>query len=171
MNKVKMIAKVFLIVLLSLAFLIGVGLSILYFNVTAIRFEQSDGAYFGVNIPFFRNQFLAKGEAGYPISIFNWGYKEVEVYSAVNLPLQQWAWSISVLHEGEEIDIGYDVENDGKTIKVDFSGTAGDTPVEKEFVFDIQNASLDNLPRWINRVEEDDEFMDGERVIEKVRGF
>lgn len=157
MSKVKKIAKVSLIVLLSLALVIGVGLSILYFNVTAIRFDYNNGARYAVNIPFFSNSLLSNQAYVYS-PVFGWGYNETKVYSVVNLPLDAWARHISDDHKGENIDVDYDVENDGKTLKVSFSGTAGDTPVDKEFVFDIQNASPNNLSKWTNRTEADNEF-------------
>ncbi len=157
MTKVKKIAKVFLIVLLSLALVIGVGLSILYFNVTAIRFDYTNGARYAVNIPFFCNSLLS--DQAYSFSpVLGWGYNEVNVYSEINRPLDAWARHISDDHKDESIDVEYDVENNGDTLKVTFSGTAGDTPVDKEFVFDIKNASPKNLPKWTNRTEADNEF-------------
>ena len=161
MSKVKKIAKVSLIVLVSLAVLIGAAAAVCYYNITAIRFEQTDGIWFGVNIPFFCNPLLSDQPGIYVGRPFNWGLKELKVYDAVNGPIGRWAVNLSDTYGRDEIDIEYNVENDGKTIKVNFSGTAGDTPVEKEFVFDIQNASPDNLPKWTNRTEADDELMLG----------
>lgn len=158
MSKVKKIAKVSLIVLLSLALVIGVGLSILYFNVTEIRFELSDSTWCGVNIPFFCNPLLSDCPHTYIIRPLDWGHDTIKVYTAVNDPMQMWAYSLYFAHEGEEMNISYDVENDGETLKVSFNGTAGDTPIDKEFVFDIRNASPKNLPKWTNRTEADNEF-------------
>lgn len=158
MSKVKKIAKVSLIVLLSLALVIGVGLSILYFNVTAIRFEYKDTSKWGINYPFFCNPILSDSPPTYTLLPMDLGRETIKVYVAVNDPMEMWTRSVSRAHEGENIDIGYNVENDGKTLKVSFSGTAGDTPIDKEFVFDIQNASPKNLPKWTNRTEADDEI-------------
>lgn len=138
--------------------MIGVGFSVLYFSANAIRFEYKDANRWGVKYPFFCNPMLSNSPPTYSLLPMDLGRETIKVYVAVNDPMEMWTFSLRNAHEGEEMNISYDVENDGETLKVSFNGTAGDTPVEKEFVFDIKGASPDNLPKWTNRTEADNEF-------------
>lgn len=153
----KKLTKVLIISIAALAVIVGVVLGVVYINVTSIRFDYSNSKKHSFDIPFFANSMLSD-QANVYTPILGWGEDTIDVYQAVNTPLNAWASTISRDHKDDRIDIKYNVENDGRTLKVSFSGTAGDSSVEKDFVFDIQNASVKNLPRWTNPTEEERAF-------------
>ncbi|MCH5209170.1 MAG: hypothetical protein J1F04_09810 [Oscillospiraceae bacterium] len=165
MNKT---VKILLIALLPLVLAGATGFLILYINVNAIRFDYVDGGYNRVgkddNIvtPFFGNKLMLNDGGGNiygpPLGL---GMKTIDVYMTVNDPISAYAfWMMRRYENG--VQISYEVENDGKTLTVKLSGT-GDNgekteQFEKLFIFDIEKASLKNLPTWTNRTEADNEF-------------
>ena len=165
MNKT---VKILLTALAALVLAGAIGFMILYFNVNAIRFDYVEAGWHSpstnsnVVYPFFGNK-LMLGESGPvygpPLGL---GMKNIRVYLAVNDPISTYTHWISRQYEGGVQITDYIVENDGKTLTVKLSGTAnngGETiPIEKVFIFDIENASFDNLPTWTNRTEADNEF-------------
>ena len=168
MNKT---AKILLTALAALVLAGAIGFMILYFNVNAIRFDYVK-AGMGVPstnshvvYPFFGNK-LMLGESGAMYSPpLGLGMKNIRVYLAVNDPISTYTHWIIRQYEGGVQITDYIVENDGKTLTVKLSGTAnngGETiPIEKVFIFDIENASLDNLPTWTNRTEADNDYFPG----------
>lgn len=175
MKAIKKPVKIILIVLASLVVLMTLGYAILYLNVNAVRFDYvSDSIYSGANVdinelqssgysiefPFFANKMLLSNGALYtlPFGIRN---NNLKVYSSINNPIKDWA-AMTAHKYDNRVHIGYEVENDGKTLSVKLKGTAENgeetVPVEKLFVFNIENASPDNLPAWTNYTETDNEF-------------
>ena len=163
MNKT---AKILLTALAALVLAGAIGFMILYFNVNAIRFDYVESGLFSPStsskclFPHFGNKLMLDGPgSGYapPLGL---GMKTLKVYRQVNGPLFAYASWIT-FQDGAQIT-DYTVENDGKTLTVKLSGTADNgtetIPIEKVFIFDIENAGLDNLPTWTNRTETDNEF-------------
>ena len=163
----KKTAKILLIALASLVLIGAIAFTVLYINVNAIRFDYVDGGFnrVGVNdnitIPFFGNKLMLTDGGnvyGPPLGL---GMKNIDIYMAVNSPISAYAqWTASQYENG--VQINYEVENDGKTLTVKLFGS-GDNgektePIEKVFVFDIENVSLDNYPTWTNRTEADNEY-------------
>lgn len=87
-------------------------------------------------------------------------YKKVYIYEAVNEPIRSWVFVISAKYH-DRVNVDYTVENNGKTLTVLFKGTAEQDgekiPIEQKFVFDIENADVDNLPKWVNEDEMSDD--------------
>ena len=174
MSKSKKIVPIAGVVLAIVVIAVVISCMVIYINADAIRFDYvdcnvyvADGSVYpeengySIRYPFFGNSAML-GEFGasygFPLGA---GEKNVEVYQTVNDPIYVWA-RVTVAKYENRVNIGYTVENDGRTLTVELSGTANDgentVPVEKVFVFDIENASPDNLPVWTNRTETDDEF-------------
>ena len=166
----KKTAKILLIALASLVLIGAIGFMIFCINVNAVRFDYVDSGFSRLNvndsvtIPFFGNK-LILGDYGRMYSPpLGMGMKNIDIYMAVNDPISAYVqWTASQYENG--IHISYEVENDGKTLTVKLFGS-GDNgektePIEKLFVFDIENASLDNYPTWTNRTEEDNEYYSG----------
>ncbi|MCH5207803.1 MAG: hypothetical protein J1F04_02865 [Oscillospiraceae bacterium] len=162
MNKT---AKILLIALASLVLVGAIAFAIYYVNVNAIRFDHVEQHFYSGNsefsIPYFGNK-LTLGGAGVVYDVpFNLGFKNLDVYDEVNNPIHLFTAIISTKYDSVHFT-DYEVINDGgKTLTVTLNGTADDggetVPIEKVFVFDIEDASLDKLPVWTNRTEEDDE--------------
>ena len=161
MNKT---AKILLAALTAFVLVGATAFAIYFVNVNAIRFDTvsqrrySDNSYF--LLPVFGNKLMLE-EGGVYSSLFNLGMKNLDVYDEVNAPIQLYSVIISTKYDSVQLT-DYSVINEGgKTLTVTLMGTADDggetVPIEKVFVFDIENASLDKLPTWTNRTEEDDE--------------
>ena len=161
-------AKIILIALVAIVLAGAIGFMILYIKCNTIRFDYVRAQY-GIGdsdsvmyVPFFANKMLLlEYGAGYS-SPFELGLKNIPVYDEVNSPIHEYAfWTARQYENGIQLT-DYEVENDGKTLTVKLFGTgdngAGTEPIEKVFVFDIENASLDNLPTWTNRTEADNEY-------------
>ncbi len=163
MNKT---AKILVIALAAIVLAGAVTFAILYVNYNAISFDHvSRQSHLGnsyLNIPVFGNK-LTLSEGGNFSAPFNLGMKNLDVYDAVNSPIYAYAvFMAGKYKDGVQLS-DYEVDNDGeKTLTVTLKGTAaggGQTvQIEKVFIFDIENASLDSLPTWTNRTEEDKEF-------------
>lgn len=164
-------AKIILIALAAIVLAGAIGFMILYIKCNAVRFDYVRAQYgIGENedivmyVPFFANKMLLGeyGGAGYA-SPFELGLKNIPVYAEVNGPIHEYAvWTAQQYKNGIMQLTDYEVENDGKTLTVKLFGSGdngeGAEPIEKVFIFDIENASLDNLPTWTNRTEADNEY-------------
>lgn len=163
----KKTAKILLIALASLVLIGAIAFVILYINVNAIRFDYVDrgsnrhNVNDSITIPFFGNK-LILGDYGSVYSPpLGLGTKTIDVYMSVNDPIGAYTFWLKTKYENG-VHIRYEVENDGKTLTVKLFGS-GDNgektePIEKVFVFDIENVSLDNYPTWTNRTEADNEY-------------
>lgn len=164
MNKT---AKILLIALASFVLVGAVAFAIYYININTISFDHvswkiySDHAY--TNIPYFGNKLMLGETGGAYNPPLGLGLKNEDVYAAVNYPIHLFSSIITTKYDRVDLT-DYEVRNDeGKTLTVKLIGTANDggetIPIEKVFVFNIENASLDNLPTWTNITEEDDELL------------
>lgn len=120
--------------------------------------------------PFFANPLIlsgvSPGSVGYGglLAVYNIPTgvddEKINIYEAVNSPIRVWVFAISAKYH-DRLNVDYTVEKNGKTLTVIFSGTADwegeKIPIEQKFVFDIENADVDNLPKWINEDEICDE--------------
>lgn len=140
-----------------------------YFYASEIRFDHCDADVYvdsadldtlresGCQMiyPFFGNSVsLTRGRHySYPLGI---GKGNETVYSTVNSVIHSWAEETVTTYQNR-VNVGYSVQNDGKTLTVAFGGSvypygidSEAVPIEKTFVFDIENAGVDNLPKLIN---------------------
>lgn len=162
MNKA---VKALLIVLAAIVMVGAIGFTILYVNVNAVRFDyvslnfSAGNSY--IEIPVFGNKLTLESGGTY-VFPFGLGVKNLDVYDAVNAPIHLFSLKTASQYENGVHITDYEVENDGKLLSIKISGTAqngGETiPIEKLFVFNIENASPDNLPKWTNRTEADYEY-------------
>ena len=163
MNKT---AKILVIALAAIVLAGAVTFAVLYVNYNAISFDyvsrQSNSGNSYLNIPVFGNK-LMLSEGGDFSAPFDLGMKNLDVYDAVNSPIYAYAVFMTGKYKDGVQLTDYEVNNDGgKTLTVTLKGTADNggktVKIEKVFIFDIENASLDNLPTWTNRTEDDKEF-------------
>lgn len=176
----KKAAKVRLVILCSilgliLLFFASLGVLYLYSNLVVFgHIDETHASYFSgleiseddypVRYPWFGNPLMIyEGGGGIYGTIFNnGGLKNIPVYNAVNDPMDLWInWYLSERYD-RRFTLDYTLEQDSKTISVHIFGTAYEedgtaVPLDQSFIFDIENASPDNLPTWLN---EDD--MSGE---------
>lgn len=119
---------------------------------------------YGVHYPFFGNSATltenSGGVKGYPLGASE---KNEPVYKRVQAPISDYYWGLMDEYENN-IKMSYDVTNDGKLLTVTFDVTAYPGGIENEgvktdengdaigktFVFDIENASLQRLPKLIS---------------------
>lgn len=161
--------RIVLFVLAAIIVLCATGFMLFYFHASAIRFDYCDSNLqivsddyeqdewlsengYNMIFPFFGNS-VNLGEYGqsksYPFGI---GEANEPVYSAVNGPIYEYAMQMVYDYENR-VKINYTVtETDGR-LRVVLSGKAypesidGDAvDIEKTFVFDVENASLEKLP-------------------------
>ena len=163
----KKTAKILLIALASLVLIGAIAFTVFYINVNAIRFDYVDSGPNRLNVndsialPFFGNKLILCDYGRMYSPPLGLGMKTIDVYMAVNDPIGAYTFWLKTQYKNG-VHIRYEVENDGKTLTVKLFGS-GDNgektePIEKVFVFDIENASLDNYPTWTNRTEADNEY-------------
>ena len=110
-----------------------------------------------VNYPWFGNPMMIPShDSGriYAIPFGGAGLKNLDVYDAVNDPIGMWIYYLGVRYD-RRFTLDYTMEQDSKRIVVYFTGTAEDgdgstVPLDQTFLYDIENASPDNLPTWLN---------------------
>lgn len=169
--------NIVLSILLGLFLLIAITFGALYLysdmvifdhrDITDIPFYESiDAQYesYSVNYPWFGNPMMLSGGGGrtFAITLGSGGAKNVWVYTAVNEPIDMWIDYLCMRYGGR-VSLDYTMEQDSRTISVHLSGTAEDddgsiVPHEQSFLFDIENASPDNLPKWLNEDDLTDEY-------------
>lgn len=104
-------------------------------------------------LPFFGNS-TSLNDYGtakhYPLGVI--GQKNEPIYDAINSVLYNYALDMAVTYDNC-IKADYDVKNDGKALTITVKGNAypdgADNKTEvidKVFIFDIRDASIDNLP-------------------------
>ena len=176
----KKAAKIRLIILSSLF-----GLLLLLFAVLGLLYLYADSVVFGhidtsfvtahididisaadypVNYPWFGNPMMMSSIASYrTYSAFlgSGGTKNIWVYMAVNDPIISWIDYLSDRYDGR-FTVDYTMEQDSKSISVHLAGTAYDdeddaVPLDQSFLFNIENASHENLPTWLNEDDLTDE--------------
>ena len=172
MNRTKRAPIIAISVILISALLVLSAFAGLYLYSEAVIFDHRDSSEvhstispaegFSVKYPFFANPMALSGSGGrsYTLTLLNGGEKNIEVYEAVNAPVYIWVDYLYNRYRGR-VNLDYSLEQDGKTITVSMSGNVyegeNSIPVEQKFVFDIENADSDQLPKWINEEETDEE--------------
>ena len=180
MKKAMKIPVVILLVLLTVILLVVITVGALYLYSNLVVFDHRDTSEvpvrveidapsndeYPVNYPWFGNPLMLYGGTGrdFALVFSNGGEKNIDVYMAVNDPITMW-----VNYLGERYDrrftLDYTMEQDSKNISVYFTGTAEDNdgstiPLNQNFLFNIENASPDNLPTWLNEGEINNECME-----------
>ena len=174
-------AKIRLIILcsiLGLILLLFAVLGLLYLYADSVIFDHRDTSEvpvrveidapsndeYPVNYPWFGNPLMIpSNESGriFALILGHGGAKNLDVYDAVNDPIVMW-----IDYLGERYDrrftVDYTMEQDSRSISVYFTGSAEDSdgnviPLDQSFLFDVENASPDNLPKWINEDEQNEE--------------
>ena len=174
----KKAAKIRLIILSSVF-----GLILLLFAVLGLLYLYADSVVFahiditdvaireGIDIdfddypikyPWFGNPIMLDEGAGGSFGIFfgGGGYKNIDVYMVVNDPIDLWLRYLSDRYD-RRFTLDYILEQDSKTISVHLTGTAYDddgstVPLDQSFLFDIEYASPENLPTWLNEEDMDE---------------
>ena len=176
----KKAAKIRLIILssiLGLILLLFATLGLFYLYADSVVFDHIDTSIvpvregvdapsndeYPVNYPWFGNPLMLLWESGRGFGLFfgHGGEKNLSVYMAVNDPIVMWIDYLSERYDRQFI-VDYTLEQDSKSISVYFKGTAEDSdgssiPLDQTFLLDIENASPDNLPTWLNEDELDEE--------------
>ena len=173
MNRTKRAPIIAISVILISALLVLSAFAGIYLYSEAVIFNHRDSSEvhstispvegFSVKYPFFANLMALSGSGGraYTLTLLNGGEKNTDVYEAVNAPVYIWVDYLYNRYRGR-VNLDYSLEQDGKTITVSMSGNVyedeNSIPVEQKFVFDIENADSDQLPKWINEEETDEEY-------------
>lgn len=144
----------------------GIGF---YIYASEVRFDYCDASVYSDSAdldqllesgcemiyPFFGNSAsLSEGRIySYPFGI---GSDKAPFYAAVNSHIHAWTEQITTQYRNC-VKVGYEVINEGDTLTVQMRGSAypdgidGESvDIEKDFIFDIKNASPDNLPKIIS---------------------
>lgn len=132
--------------------------------------SENDQSY-EINFPVFGNSAIIDGTPYiYNAPIYLDGLmlsKLTDAYDPVNEPIFAWTSMLRSVN-GSRGNIDYTVEESGGSLTVRFTGDLYDESggitenVDKEFVFDVKGASINNPPKWINRTADDDYYMNFE---------
>ena len=177
----KKAAKIRLIILssvLGLILLLFAAFGLLYLYADLVVFAHRDTSSFAlreevdappegeylVNYPWFGNPLMIpSNDEGrvFALTFGHGGAKNIWVYMAVNDPITMWIDFLAERYDGR-FTVDYTMEQDSKSISIHFTGTACDdegsaVPLDRSFLFDIENASPENLPALLNEDEMDDE--------------
>lgn len=149
-------------------FVIGYG--ILYIQVDAIRFDYTSRTMGGdgtgnqtIVTPFFGNSLMIGEGGGYAVYRLEPGVENVPIYEAINGYMSN--WSLYITAKYQKVDIDYTVDRDGDIITVNLNGSGSNdgeqaVTIKEKFVFDVSNASPENLPRLTNKEEITKEFVE-----------
>lgn len=191
LGKIGRFAEILLIAFLTILGGAAIVCAIIYFWGNAIIFDYVENERYIVRdfdprdegyvckYPFFANPLMCAeptvvaNEHGLSFMILSYpeGIKDekLKVYTAVNNPIDAWTYVVTVKYHSR-VNIDYTVENDGKTLTVTFSGTVEQDgekiPIEEKLIFDIENADVDNLPKWVNEDEVRDEVKEWYKYID-----
>ena len=179
-NDMKKAAKIRLIILssvLGLILLLFAALGLLYLYSDSVVFGHRDTSFvtahvdidisaadYHVNYPWFGNPMMMSGSDSYIMYapfLGSGGEKNIWVYMAVNDPIFSWIYYLGDRYDGR-FTVDYTMEQDSKSISVRLTGTAYDddgsaVPLDQGFLFNIENASPENLPTWLNEDDLTDE--------------
>ena len=166
MKKAVKIPLIIISVLLTLLLFAVAVVGAIYLYAEAVIFDHVDAHGFfdsKVNYPWFGNPtMISEGSGGFYGSFLDGGDKNICVYMAVNTPINDWIIYLRQRYD-DPVTLNYTLEQDSKSISVYFTGTAYDNdgsavPLDQNFLFDIENAAPDNLPRWLNEDDMTDEY-------------
>ena len=170
MKKAIKIPLIILSVLLSLVLLFVIGYGIFYLQVDAVRFDYTSATMLGdgqgyqkVSTPFFGNSLMLNEGGFYKVYRLEPGIKNLPIYDAINGYM--FNWSLYITEKYQKVDIDYTVDRDGDIIIINLNGSGSNddeqaAAIEEKFVFDVSDASLDNLPKLTNENEINKEFVE-----------
>lgn len=173
MKKTVKIPLIILSAVLALALIAAAVVGVIYLNADAVKFDHVDrnnvvglelNGGSTVNYPFFGNSLIINENEGGTYSPFlGAGSKNLDVYGAVNMPVSAYVEYLARRKCSGGINLEYTVKQDSGTLTVSFngSGTDGsgkDISIDENLVFNIENASPDKLPVWVNENEADEEL-------------
>lgn len=157
MKKSVKILIIILSVILALVLIFAIGYGIFCFQVGQLKFDHCDNLMgnppeYSVTTPFFANSLMAH-DGHYELFILEPGAKNIPIYDAINSYMYDWLHYVHIRYQQAKTD--YSLEQNDKIITVNLSGNAvdwegNDTVVEDKLVFNIENASTDNLPKWVS---------------------
>lgn len=167
-------ALIILSVILALILITAVIVGIIYINADAVRFDHVDCDRVDIlrlkdestiNYPFFGNSLIIneKEKGVYSPFLGSAGLKNLEVYGAVNMPIRAYVEYLVIRKCSGGINLGYTVEQDSSTLTVNLNGIGTDDSgknisIDENMVFNIENASPEKLPVWVNENEANEEF-------------
>lgn len=164
------IPLIILSVLLSLVVLFIIGYGIFYLQVDAVRFDHTSATMWGdgqgdqkVSTPFFGNSLMLNEGGFYKVYRLEPGIKNLPIYDAINGYM--FNWSLYITEKYHKVDIDYTVDRDGDIITINLSGNGSNdgeqaATIKEKFVFDVSNASPENLPKLTNEDELNKEFVE-----------
>ena len=170
MKKAIKIPLIILSVLLSLVLLFVIGYGIFYMQVDAIRFDYTNTMMGGdgtgnqtVVTPFFGNSLMLNEGGFYKVYRLEPGIKNLPIYDAINGYMSN--WSLYITTKYQKVDIDYTVDRDGDIITINLNGSGSNdgeqaATIEEKFVFDVSDASPENLPKLTNEDEINKEFVE-----------
>ena len=178
MKKAAKIRLIILCSILGLILLLFAFLGGLYIYSEQVIFDHIDNTHvpypsgldiseddYPVKYPWFGNPLMIyEGGGGIYVTIFeHGGEKNISVYNAVNDPLVLWVDFYLSNRYDRRFTLDYTLEQDNRTISVHLFGTAYDddgsaVPLDQSFLFDIEDASPDKLPTWLNEDDMSDEY-------------
>ena len=170
MKKAIKIPLIILSVLLSLVLLFVIGYGIFYLQVDAVRFDYTSATMLGdgqgyqkVSTPFFGNSLMLNEGGFYKVYRLEPGIKNLPIYDAINGYM--FNWSLYITEKYQKVDIDYTVDRDGDIITINLNGSGSNddeqaAAIEEKFVFDVSDASFDNLPKLTNEDEINKEFVE-----------
>ena len=91
------------------------------------------------------------------------GLKNIPIYDAINGYMSN--WSLYITEKYQKVDIDYTVDRDGDIITINLSGNGSNdgeqaATIKEKFVFDVSDASPENLPKLTNEDEITKEFVE-----------
>ena len=177
MNKAAKIRLIILCSILALILLFFAFLGGLYIYSNTVVFSHIDNTAplpsapdisaddYPVRYPWFGNPLMIHEDGGgiYTIVSNDGGLKNIPVYNAVNDPMVLWVDFYLNYRYDRRFTLDYTLEQNNSTITVHLTGTAYNAdgsavPLDQNFIFDIENASPDNLPKWLNEDNMTDEY-------------
>ena len=160
---------IILSVILALILIAAITIGVIYINAAAVRFdhvdcdniiglELKDGST--VNYPFFGNSLMISEGGG---SYGGVGLENIDVYGAVNMPVCAYVEYLARRVFIGGINLDYTVEQSGGILTVNLNAigtddSGKDISINKKLIFNIENASPENLPVWVNENDSDEEF-------------
>lgn len=140
----------------------GVSFSVFMHNYYTLSFDEykTQVAWTATDEEF-RNGFEYEDRIFYPSfdNARQWGYSNAlwDSYNEVDGACLNYA-SLVYKHYNGNADLIFTVENDGKLLTIKFTGTGYPENGEPEnldrtYIFDIEGAGADKLPRLVNRAE------------------
>lgn len=140
--------------------------------VSGVVFAKAASDYYKLDFDNYEKAIMAIGEdykevykearITYPryVAVYSWidfDIRLMDCYREVQSPCYEYAASVAQKYENNA-DLTFTVENTGKLLTIKFTGTGypenGEPePLERTYIFDIDGANVNKLPRLVNRAE------------------